>query len=100
MSVLNNPLPGDFVTFYRNGKKSGSGHIAIYLGKTKSGSIICLGGNQNDEVNVSHYNASRMTDIRRSSKSIDFTKEEVAELLSIADDIISGRPINVGGKVT
>jgi len=65
-----------------------------------NGYLLGAGGNQNDEVNVTSYSPKRMTDIRRSSKSLDHSKSEIAELHSIADDIINGKEIQTGGKVT
>lgn len=59
------PQPGDIVVFYRNGRNSIYGHVGFFLGYTKSGkSIYCLGGNQNDEVNIKTFNTSRILEFR------------------------------------
>lgn len=105
VSSKNDPLPGDIVTFYRNGKSSGSGHVGFFLSESAS-HVYVLGGNQQDEVNVSRYakgtatSSSGMTDIRRSSKAGNYTKEQRQLLVTLAQDILNGRPVKEGGKVT
>lgn len=47
------PRRGDLVVFSR-GKSSWQGHVAFYLGETKT-HVIVIGGNQRNEVNVSTY---------------------------------------------
>jgi hypothetical protein len=40
--------------------------VAIYLGKDPAtGNIICLGGNQDDEVNVRMYDSNNVLGYRR-----------------------------------
>ena len=59
------PQPGDVVVFWRNGRNSPFGHVGFFLGYTKSGkSIYCLGGNQNDEVNIQTYKLDRILEFR------------------------------------
>lgn len=93
------PLPGDIVTFYRNGRSSGQGHVAFYIKKVGN-FVYCLGGNQNDEVNITRYSTDRMTEIRRTSKDYTITKDQRRELNDLAIDIMSGKNILPGGKVT
>lgn len=35
--------------------RTGGGHVCIVLGKDTSGNLLCLGGNQSDEVNIAKY---------------------------------------------
>lgn len=59
------PQPGDIVVFWRRGRNSIFGHVAFFIGYTKSGkSIYCIGGNQNDEVNVETYPLDRILEFR------------------------------------
>ena len=63
---VSSPEVGDLVIFWRESPKSWKGHVGIYLGKDPiTGDIICLGGNQNDEVNVSKYSSEKVSGYRR-----------------------------------
>lgn len=66
---VSNPQPGDLVIFWREDPNSWKGHVAIYLGKDLNAhEVICLGGNQDDEVNVSSYSESYVVGYRRLNK--------------------------------
>lgn len=56
----NNPTKGCIVVFSRG---VSSGHVAFFVSRTST-NIRVLGGNQNDEVNVSNYPASRLLGFR------------------------------------
>lgn len=63
---VSHPQVGDLVIFWRESPNSWKGHVGIYLGKDPiTGEIISLGGNQNDEVNVSKYPAEQVLGFRR-----------------------------------
>jgi len=57
---LEKPRPGCIVVFWRKSKKSGKGHVGIWLSETE-GTIQVLGGNQDDKVQVSDYPKHRVT---------------------------------------
>ena len=61
------PMPGDIVVFWRNDPNSWQGHVAIYVGESKT-FVYALGGNQNNEVNVSAYHKTRLLGYRRLNK--------------------------------
>ena len=64
--AVTDPQPGDLVVFWREDPNSWKGHVAIYLGKDENAhEVICLGGNQNDEVNVSSYSEANVLGYRR-----------------------------------
>jgi uncharacterized protein (TIGR02594 family) len=66
---VSDPQPGDLVIFWREDPNSWKGHVAIYLGKDRlTNEVICLGGNQDDEVNVSAYSESYVLGYRRLNK--------------------------------
>lgn len=44
--------------------REGGGHVGIVVGKTKSGKIKLLGGNQSDGVNIMDFEPSRITAYR------------------------------------
>jgi len=56
------PRVGDLVVF--GWGQSYHGHVAIYLGETDHG-VICLGGNQGDEVNVMVFSKESILGYRR-----------------------------------
>lgn len=44
--------------------RAGGGHVGFVVGKTKSGRIKLLGGNQSDQVNIMDFDPKRITDYR------------------------------------
>ena len=42
----------------------GGGHVCIVIGGSINGRLLCVGGNQNDEVNIAQYKRSDFTDFR------------------------------------
>ncbi|EDM44403.1 hypothetical protein SCB49_05220 [unidentified eubacterium SCB49] len=59
------PQPGDVVVFWRNSIDSWEGHVAFFLGYTKSNkSIYCIGGNQDNEVNIKTFPLNTILEFR------------------------------------
>ena len=50
-SPTNNPIVGTIAVKSR----VGGGHVCIVVGKDKYGNLLCVGGNQNNEVNIGTY---------------------------------------------
>lgn len=92
------PLPGDVVTFWRKSKRSGYGHVGIFLKQTKH-FVYVMGGNQSDAVNIRRYSKERMTGIWRIHNE-KHSIEMVEELLAMADSLIKHGDIRKGGRVT
>jgi uncharacterized protein (TIGR02594 family) len=44
--------------------REGGGHVCMVIGKDKDGSLYCIGGNQNNEVNISKYPKEVFLDFR------------------------------------
>lgn len=44
--------------------RTGGGHVCIVVGKDKNGNLYCVGGNQNDEVNIRLYKKDDFIDFR------------------------------------
>jgi len=66
------PQPGDIVVFWRKEINSLFGHVGFFLGYSKSGkSIYCLGGNQNDEVNIQTFPLDRIIEFRSLTDELD-----------------------------
>ena len=66
------PEIGDVCVFWRNSINGTEGHVAFYI-REDGENILCLGGNQADEVNISRYPKSRLLaymDITKESKDI------------------------------
>jgi uncharacterized protein (TIGR02594 family) len=61
------PKHGDIVVFWRESKDSWKGHVGFFAGYTSKGDIYCLGGNQQNEVNISVYPKERLLEFRRLS---------------------------------
>lgn len=57
---LTRPAYGCVVTFTRDG----GGHVGIVVGKTKTGMLKVLGGNQSDAVNIADFDPKRVTSYR------------------------------------
>jgi uncharacterized protein (TIGR02594 family) len=54
---LDRPALGCIVTFWRNSRNSGLGHVGFYNGEYR-GLISTLGGNEGDMVRIENYNSS------------------------------------------
>ena len=87
---LAGPALGSVVTFWRGSKSSGAGHVAFVVGRTSSGRIVCLGGNQKNRVSVANFDRSRETSYR-------WPGEEVApnEVAFAALPVVEGGHISV-----
>lgn len=98
-STLKDPLPGDIVVYWRVKPQSWQGHVGVFLRQNRDGSIVTLGGNQGDEVNITTYSKDKLLDIRRvQDRSLDVGHR--AQLLRLADDLINGRVVPKDGKVS
>lgn len=60
----NSPKRGDIVVFWRESPDSWKGHVGFYAGKSGS-NILCLGGNQSNQVSIAHYPESRVLSYRK-----------------------------------
>ncbi|MBT0366451.1 TIGR02594 family protein [Morganella morganii] len=58
--ALKEPAYGCIVTFSR----TGGGHVGFVVGKTESGQLMVLGGNQSDAVNIKAFGTDRVTGYR------------------------------------
>lgn len=59
------PVPGDIIVMWRGSKNGSFGHVGFFLGYSKSGkSVYCIGGNQNDEVNITLYPKYKVLEFR------------------------------------
>jgi uncharacterized protein (TIGR02594 family) len=64
-TATSNPKPGDIVVFWREDPDSWKGHVAIYLGKDETtNEVICLGGNQDDQVCIRQYSVNQVVGYR------------------------------------
>ncbi len=57
--ALDGPAVGAVVTFFRGGRDSKTGHVAFVIGRSTTGRIVCLGGNQADAVTIAEYDVER-----------------------------------------
>ena len=68
-TATTNPKPGDIVVFWREDPDSWEGHVAIYLGRDEfTNEIICLGGNQDDQVCIRNYSTNQVIGYRTLTK--------------------------------
>ena len=58
------PEPGDIVVFERGPVGGWQGHVAFYITETES-HVYVLGGNQNNQVNISPYAKNRLLGYRK-----------------------------------
>ncbi len=64
---LDKPAVGCVVTFWRGPSleaSHGRGHVALVVGQDQNGSLMCLGGNQKDAVNIKPFSIRRVTSYR------------------------------------
>ncbi|SUY95341.1 Uncharacterised protein [Citrobacter freundii] len=57
---LDQPIYGCVVVFTR----TGGGHVGFVVGKTESGNLLVLGGNQSDAVNIKAFSTERVIGYR------------------------------------
>lgn len=57
---LAQPVPGCIVVFTRDG----GGHVGFVVGRTESGQLRVLGGNQNNGVNIATFDTRRVSGYR------------------------------------
>lgn len=73
--------PGDVVVFNR-GAQSWQGHVAFLIG-FRGDQVAVLGGNQNNQVNVSYYSKSKIAGIRR----VKLPKSSVAQSTTVGASV-------------
>jgi len=64
LPVFKNPMAGDVVVFWRGDRKASTGHVAFYV-REDAEYIYVLGGNQNNQVNISRYPREQLLAYRR-----------------------------------
>jgi uncharacterized protein (TIGR02594 family) len=57
------PQLGDIVIFWRESINSWKGHVGLYINQDEK-YIYCLGGNQNNQVNIKSYPKSQLLEYR------------------------------------
>lgn len=63
---VDEPEVGDVVVFWRGDPEGAQGHVGLFAGWGENREkVLVLGGNQNNEVNISAYPASRLLGFRR-----------------------------------
>ena len=95
-------LPGDIATLWRGKHISlGKGHVTIFLGwvQNRKNKFYGIGGNQNDQVNISIYSVEKLTSFRRSSLEFDLSEEEKMDLKDTSRKILSINSVYEGGRV-
>jgi uncharacterized protein (TIGR02594 family) len=58
------PLGGATVGAFAPMKRDGGGHIAVVVGRDQRGNLMCIGGNQGDEVSIRPFPADRPVGFR------------------------------------
>ncbi len=69
--IVNNPIPGDVVILYRGDPNSWTGHVGLLIGFSLYQNINMLGCNQNNEVNISTKEKTRLLGYRRLRRLVD-----------------------------
>ncbi|WP_010520470.1 TIGR02594 family protein [Aquimarina agarivorans] len=65
-SETQKPSLGDIVVFWRESKQSWKGHVGFFIGYSQDKRYIyCLGGNQNNQVNIKAYPSYRLLGFRK-----------------------------------
>lgn len=62
--VVQKPIVGDLVIFWRESPDSWKGHVGLYIGMNGD-EILTLGGNQNNQVNITGYHSNKLLGFRR-----------------------------------
>jgi uncharacterized protein (TIGR02594 family) len=62
--IADDPMIGDIAVFWRESPQSWKGHVGFFI-RDDGDFIWVLGGNQNNQVNISPYRKSRLLQYRR-----------------------------------
>lgn len=88
-SNIYDPLPGDIVVFWRNYIQSWQGHVAIFLGFSKSGNnVFVLGGNQNNMVNITEYSFDKVLGFRRLSSATSLLPKPILKKGNRGNEVV------------
>jgi uncharacterized protein (TIGR02594 family) len=63
---VDKPEMGDVVIFWRESAEGWKGHVGLFISRVDN-LIYCLGGNQNNMVSISGYDANRLLGYRKLS---------------------------------
>lgn len=63
--VIKEPVEGDIVVFWRESKSSSKGHVAFFVKFDSKGNVVCLGGNQSNQVCIATYSKDQLLGFRR-----------------------------------
>jgi uncharacterized protein (TIGR02594 family) len=58
------PVGGPAVGAFAPMRREGGGHIAVVVGRDQYGNLMCVGGNQGDEVSIRPFPANRPVSYR------------------------------------
>lgn len=74
------PKLGDIVVFWREPKDSNNGHVGFYINESPT-HIRVLGGNQNNQVNISEYSKKQLLSYRKVADrpSVDELQKKIEE---------------------
>jgi uncharacterized protein (TIGR02594 family) len=97
VSTKKDPWPFDIVVFWRGSKSGWQGHVG-FLVKEETHYVYVLGGNQNDEVNITRYSKQKLLDIRRSSLHRKISEQELLNLRTYANNLLSRYKVSHGGS--
>lgn len=62
--AVDTPTKGDLVVFER-GNSTWQGHVGFYVGQSKNGNLLVLGGNQDNKVSIKEFSPSKVLGYRR-----------------------------------
>ena len=94
---LNEPKPGCIVVMKR-GNSSWQGHVTFFVRKTKTGKIVCRGGNQNDAVTEAQFSPDTVIAYRWPTEKVkSITTSKIAQgatVTATAETADAGLQIN------
>jgi len=61
---LNKPAVGAVVIFWRGSKKGTAGHVAFVAGRDQHDNLMCIGGNQGNQVSIAPFDTDRVLGYR------------------------------------
>jgi uncharacterized protein (TIGR02594 family) len=94
---LSGPARGAIVSFFRNGKSSGQGHVGFYIGENQEGThVLICGGNQSDRVSLAWF--PKVTGTSWGITGYYWPKSE--ELPMIGRRVVKGSPATKAERVT
>ncbi len=83
------PKPGDVAVFWRVSPTDWRGHVGFFMGFTKEGDILVLGGNQGNKVSIAPYPKEKLIGFRKPVTALN-SRTHMSNMIGTVADTTTG----------